>query len=203
VRRCLASLLLAALFSTVGVLVASPAAACSCAEANTAQHFANADAVFTGTLVSRTVTRPDWPMMGSGDPALHVFATDVVFKGEVHEKQGIVSAADSASCGLALSGTGPFVVFASRDPDLPDGQYRAGACGGTGQLDPAVLAELAELTPLTTTGDPGALPRQGSAGMQSTGLGPVAVAVIGVGALTVVALVWLVLHRLRRRRSVG
>jgi hypothetical protein len=31
----------------------------------------------------------------------------------------------------------------------------------------------------------------------------VAVAVIGVGALTVVALVWLLLHRLRRRRPVG
>jgi hypothetical protein len=199
VRRGLLTLLLAALFSAAGLLVASPATACSCVEADTAQHFADADVVFTGSLLSRTVSRPDWPMTSSGDPALHVFAVDAVFKGEVHEEQGVVSASDSASCGLSLSGEGPFVVFASRDADLPEGQYRAGSCSGTGSLDPAVAAELADLTTLTSAGEPGGQPAEGAAGVQAVGLGPVAVAVIGAVSLAVVAFGWWLLRRLRRR----
>jgi hypothetical protein len=202
VRRGLLALLLAALFSAAGLLLASPAAACSCAEADTAQHFADADAVFTGSLLSRDVDHPDWPTMSSGDPALHVFATDTVFKGEVHEQQGVVSAADSSSCGLSLAGEGPFVVFATRDPGLPAGQYRAGLCGGTGVLDPTVAAELEDLTTLTgSSGAPGGLPSEGSAGVQGAGLGQVAVAFISVGSLAVVAVAWILLHRLRRRRA--
>ena len=145
VRRSLVTGVLAALFSAAGLLVASPAAACSCAEADTATSFAAADAVFTGTLVSRDVDHPEWPVMSSTDPALHVFAVDGVFKGEVHELQGVVSSADGASCGLELSGDGPFVVFASRDAGLPEDQYRAGLCDGTTTLDPAIAAQLADL----------------------------------------------------------
>src|SRR3954467_2211060 len=98
------------LFAAAGLLVASPAQACSCAEATTAQHVADADVVFTGTLLSRTVDHPDWPVMSRGAPALHVFAVDAVYKGDVHAEQGVVSAADGASCGLELAGDGPFVV---------------------------------------------------------------------------------------------
>ena len=199
-RRGTVTLLLTALLAAAGLLVAAPAQACSCAEATTEEHFAQADAVFTGSLLSRDVDHPDRPVMSSGDPALHVFTAHVVFKGEVHEAQGVVSADDSAACGLALAGEGPFVVFAQRDPDLPDGQYRADSCGGTGPADPAVVGELAELTTLTTsTGAPGALPAEGSAGVDRMGLGPVAVALIGAGALGMVALVWLVVHHVRHR----
>ncbi len=127
VRRGLLALLLAALFSAAGVLLASPASACSCAgDADTAQYFADADAVFTGTLLSRTVSHPDWPTMSSADPALDVFATDTVFKGEVHEQQGVVSAAEGASCGLELSGDGPFVVFADPRPGAAAGPVPGG-----------------------------------------------------------------------------
>ena len=197
-RRSLLTLLLAAAISAAGLLVASPAAACSCAEADTATHFADADAVFTGTLVSRDVDHPDWPLMSSTDPALHVFAVDTVFKGEVHERQGVVSAADSASCGLALSGEGPFVVFASGDPDLPAGQYRSGLCNGTGDLDDAVVAELTELAGgATSAGAGGEPPAQGVAGLQGAGLGPVAVAAISIAALAVVAIAWWLLRRRR------
>src|SRR5215217_6381639 len=154
VRRSLVTLLLAVLLSAAGLLLASPAQACSCAEATTAQHFADADLVFTGTLVSREVDHPDWPVMSSGDPALHVFAVDDVYKGEAHEEQGVVSAADSASCGLDLAGDGPFVVFASSDPGLPDGQYRAGLCDGTGLAGTAVVAELEDLAPAPPSAAP-------------------------------------------------
>lgn len=99
-----------------------------------------------------------------------MFAAHVVFKGEVHEEQAVVSAGSSAGCGLSLSGDGPFVVFAGRGPDLPEGRYTASSCGGTGPADPAVLAELTGLTQLTTsTGGPGALPLEGRAGTAGSG----------------------------------
>ena len=201
-RRGLLTVLLAALFSAAGLLVASPAAACSCAAADTATYFADADAVFTGSLVSRDVDHPEWPVISSTDPALHVFAVDGVFKGEVHELQGVVSAADGASCGLELSGDGPFVVFASRDADLPEDQYRAGLCNGTTTLDPAIADELADLaggpTPAASSGSP---PARGTAGLQGAGFSPVATALIGAGALVVVAIGGLVLRRRLRRRA--
>ncbi|GAA3158170.1 hypothetical protein GCM10010531_06970 [Blastococcus jejuensis] len=194
------TLLLTALLAVAGLLVAAPAQACSCAEATTAQHFADADAVFTGSLLSRDVDHPDWPVIGSGDPALLVFTAHVVFKGEVREAQGVVTASSSASCGLELSGKGPFVVFATSDPDLPDGQYRAGLCGGTAELDPLVVGELADLTNLTTsTGAPGGLPLEGEAGTEQPG-GP-DLLLLGLGAAVVLAVglgsAWL----LRRRRG--
>ena len=196
--RALTTLVLAACISVAGLLTASPAAACSCAEASTAQHFAYADAVFTGSLVSRDVDHPDWPVMSSGDPALHVFAVDEVFKGEAHEMQGVVSAADSATCGLSLTGEGPFAVFASRDPELPDGQYRAGLCNGTTTLDPAIAAELDELAGATSpTGDSGSPPTRGTGGLQGAGFSPVATGLIGAGALAVVTVFWFVVHRRR------
>jgi hypothetical protein len=202
VRRSLLTVLLTALFSAAGLLVASPAAACSCPVANTATSFANADAVFTGTLVSRDVDHPEWPVISSNDPALHVFAVDGVFKGEVHELQGVVSAADGASCGLELSGDGPFVVFASRDPGLPEDQYRAGLCDGTTTVDPAISDELADLagvpTPAASSGSP---PAGGTAGLQGAGLSPVATALIGAGALVVVAIGGRVLRRRLRWRA--
>ena len=185
VRRALVTVLLGGLLLAAGLLVAAPASACSCAGGTTADYFERADAVFTGSLFSRDVDHPDWPSTSSGDPALYVFTAHVVFKGEVHEAQAVVSADSGASCGLELSGKGPFVVFASRDPELPEGRYRAGLCDGSGVLDPAVVAELAELTTLTTsTGAPGALPAEGSAGVDSAdgpGSGLVPVALVGAG----------------------
>jgi hypothetical protein len=200
--RLLATLAVTVLMSGAGLLVAGPAMACSCAEATTAQHFAEADAVFTGTLVSRDVDHPDWPTSSSSDPALHVFAVDEVFAGEVHEMQGVVSAADSASCGLDLTGAGPFVVFASRDADLPDGQYRAGLCGGTTTVDPSIAAELDDLAGATSpTGTAPSAPTRGTAGLQGAGPGPTATALIGGLALAVVAVGGFVLHRRRSWRA--
>jgi hypothetical protein len=187
VRRSIVIVLLVAGFAAAGLLVASPAAACSCAEADPAVHFADADAVFTGSLVSREVRRLDRWSQSSGDPALLVFEVDAVHKGDVHELQGIVSAADGTSCGLELSGDGPYVVFASRDPDLADGQYRAGLCGGTTPADEVTLAAVA------------APPTEGAAGLEVPGVRPAGDFLwLGAGVLLLVGLGW----RLRRRRRI-
>jgi hypothetical protein len=79
-----------------------------------------------------TVLLGGGPVQSSTDPALHVFTVDTVFKGSVQEQQRVVSAADDAGCGLEQSGTGPFLVFATRSPDLADDRYSADLCGGHG-----------------------------------------------------------------------
>jgi hypothetical protein len=193
--RSLTTLLLAALVSGGGLVVASPAAACSCAEATLAQHFADADAVFTGSLVSRDVRRLDPWTQSSGDPALLVFDVETVFKGDVHEHQGIVSAADSSACGLDVSGDTAYVVFASRGEGPAEGQYRAGLCNGTVPVGAAVTGELEELAgPATPTPGP---PLDGAGGLEAPGVRPLGYHLwLSAGALVLLGAAW----RLRRRR---
>jgi hypothetical protein len=196
VRRIGIVLLSGLMLSAAGLVVAAPAAACSCAGIpTTAGAFASADAVFTGRLVSREVQHPNAPMRSSEDPALHVFAVDEVFKGVVHEQQGVVSADSGASCGLELSGAGPFVVFAAGSAD----RYTAALCDGSGALTPEVTEELRALA--DTASDGPAPPRPGAAGTDVPGL-PTAVFATGGAAVLGLALVgWLLVHRRRRTAS--
>jgi hypothetical protein len=120
---------------------ATSANACSCAGMPTAQQFERADAVFIGRLLDRSVTHPDWPLMSSADPARHLFAVDAVLKGEAHQRQAVFSADSEASCGLSLTGEGPFAVFARWDGD----RYHADLCNGTGKLTAGMETELAAL----------------------------------------------------------
>jgi hypothetical protein len=202
VRRICVSLLLGCLLAVAGAVVASPASACSCVGGTTAEFFERADAVFTGSLVSREVERTG-AIGSSADPALHVFAVDTVYKGTVHEDQGVVSPESSAGCGLTLSGEGRVVVFATRSadggagafPSPAGGHYAAFLCGGTGPADAAVEAELAALR-----GPSGEPPAPGTAGDQpaesgSTLLVPELVAAGGLAVVLVGGLAW------RRRRS--
>ena len=153
-RRLATSLLIGALLAGWGLLVATPAAACSCAVPPdvTAYYVDTADIVFAGRLVP-TVEHPGGEISSSLDPA-HVFAVDSVFKGAVRgERQDVVSADLGASCGLELAGEGPFVVFAIEE----DGGHTAGLCGGTTLATPELEAELAALAgpPLSPGGGPG------------------------------------------------
>jgi hypothetical protein len=141
VHRIAVALLLGALLSAFGLALATPAAACSCATVPTAEHFSRADIVFTGRLVSRTVEHPGGEISSSLDPALHVFTVDGVFKGTVGERQDVVSADFGASCGLELTGEGPFVVYATES----DGGYTAGLCDGSGIATPELEAQLTAL----------------------------------------------------------
>jgi hypothetical protein len=145
---------LALFLAVLGVVVlpAAPAAACDCVGDATAGSFARADLVFTGTLVSREVSHPHSPVLSSTDPTLHVFAVDSVFKGSAAQRQGVVSADSGASCGLELSGDGPFVVFANRE----GAQYTASLCGGSAPLTAALEADLRALGPAAAPSVPSA-----------------------------------------------
>jgi hypothetical protein len=205
VRRTAVTLLLSSLLMAAGLLVASPASACSCVGGTTEQFLDRADAVFTARLVSRE--EPRGTIISSADPALHVFAVDTVFKGTAHEEQGVLSPVSGATCGLELVGEGPFVVFATRSTDLGGesfatlaaDQYAAFLCGGTAPLTPALEAELTALSPPSAPTEETPLPGAGgtvSSGSPSgSGLpGPV---IAGAGALAVL-LVTALLHRRRR-----
>jgi hypothetical protein len=200
VRRAAGILLLTCLYAVVALLVAPPASACSCAGGTTQGFFDGADAVFTGSLVSREEPAV---VTSSADPALHVFAVDTVYKGTVHESQGVLSPVSGATCGLELSGDGPFVVFATRSADLgggqfaplADDQYAAFLCGGTGPLTPALTAELVAMA--EGPGDPPAEPSPEAGGVEPAASRPVIPVVAGIGALLVVGATVLLVRRRR------
>jgi len=73
-----------------------------------------------------------------------------VFKGSAAQRQGVVSADSGASCGLELSGDGPFVVFANRE----GAQYTASLCGGSAPLTAALEADLRALGPAAAPSRP-------------------------------------------------
>lgn len=141
-RLLLATALAAALLPFLGV---GSAFACSCsgpAEPPKNQDKVSArdaDYVFSGTLTG--TVQPDRPgdMSSTGDPVVHDFAVDRVYKGSVVEHQRILSAMDGSSCGLELRGPGPYLIYA-RNSERPAEDWlapedrnlpRAGLCSGT------------------------------------------------------------------------
>jgi hypothetical protein len=205
VRRTAVTLLLSGLLMAAGLLVATPASACSCVGQTTQEFFDRADAVFTARLVSREEPAP---MTSSADPALHVFAVDTVFKGTAHEEQAVLSPVSGATCGLELVGEGPFVVFASRSTDLggepfaalADDQYVAFLCGGTAPLTPALEAELTALSPAPAPSEEP--PAPGAAGPADAGSALPGPAIAAVVALGLVVGSGALVHR-RRRSPAG
>jgi hypothetical protein len=111
--------------------------ACSCGSLTDQEAFENADAVFTGTLVE--VITPDGDTYSSTDPERFLFEVDEVFKGTVFARQSVVTARDGASCGLEISGSGPFIVFARNESDgitdgAAGGELYSDLCSGTRAL---------------------------------------------------------------------
>ncbi|MDP9427667.1 MAG: hypothetical protein M3Q47_01755 [Actinomycetota bacterium] len=169
-RRATTGPLATLLLVLAGWVAAPPASACSCTGGTTAEFAARVDAVFAGRLVSREVV---------GGTALHVFAVDTVYAGEVSARQGVLSPVSSASCGLELAGEGPFLVFATRQ----DGRLAAGLCGGTTGWTPEAAAELQVLTGVRPP-DPGTAGNDVPAGPSAAALEAgaavlLAVAVVG------------------------
>lgn len=136
-RRVLAVALLA---GTVVVGTSSPASACTCGHEPDAAAYARADAVFTGVLVE-VRTPADRGGYSSGDPERFVFDVDLVYKGAVHARQSVVTARAPATCGLDISGSGPFVVYArtmmsasiegTDTMNALDGELLSNLCSGT------------------------------------------------------------------------
>lgn len=181
-RRATSGLLATLLLVLAGWVLAPSASACSCAGGTPTELALRADAVFSGRLVSREVL--------GGDTALHVFAVDTVYAGEVAARQGVVSAASGASCGLELTGEGPFLVFATRE----DGRLAAGLCGGTTAWTAEAAAEVQMLTGATA-------PEPGTAGTEFP-TGPSRTA-LEAGAAVVLAAAVVGGLLLRRRQAFG
>jgi hypothetical protein len=140
-RPGLVALLLVSVVPALAVLLVDPppAHACSCAGFDDQQAYDHADVVFTGTIES--VVDPD-----SGDsraPRAYTFAVDEVQKGDAAPRQVVRSEQWGASCGLELTGTGPFVVFAETTVydgspiELGRNELYAGSCGGTRPISDA------------------------------------------------------------------
>ena len=179
-RRWTTGPLAGLLLVLAGWVLAPPASACSCTGGTTADHALRAAAVFSGRLVDREVV---------DGTALHVFAVDTVYAGEVSARQGVLSPASGASCGLELAGEGPFLVFAGREDD----RLTADLCGGTTTWTPEAAAEVQMLTGASA-------PEPGTAG---TGFpdGP-SRAALEAGAAVLLAVVF-VGGLLLRRRAAG
>jgi LPXTG-motif cell wall-anchored protein len=127
--------------------------------------------------------------------------------GEGHRARaaGLLSPDSGASCGLELSGDGPFVVFATRSTqlggapfaDLGHDQYAASLCGGTAPLAPAIQADLQALAP-----DPAPeIPVPGAAGTDARGTGDTNSFVPALAATGTLALLAAGGLLVRRRRA--
>ncbi len=138
-RRLVVAGLFVSLLTTAAVLSRpSPACACSCGLVSPAEAFRQADAVFVGRLVDRQVDH-GWPLSGTDDKAVLTFEVGEVYKGRVRARQEIVTAVSGASCGLELTGPGPFAVYARSEAYRPAGppakdQYAASLCAGSAHL---------------------------------------------------------------------
>ncbi len=184
-RRGVAGLrlaLAAALLATVCWGAAPERAyACSCAISTDAEFIDHASVIFTGQL-----TRDVF----AGQTRTLTFAVSRVFKGEAAATQTVVTNSSGASCGLEISGPGPFVIFA-QDEGQVSGALTANLCGGS--RAGGAPASLGEGRP--PIAGPSAPPIQPPSGFGSpvlvTGLGVAAAAGAVVAALAV----------RRRRRS--
>ena len=114
----------------------APAYACSCLAGTDAEHLGHADVVFKGTVL-KLVAPPDHGVQSSFDPVTYVFDVSRAYKGRVADPQRVRTARSGASCGLGLSGKGPYLVFASAPPrakgtKAPKNRVlEADLCGGT------------------------------------------------------------------------
>ena len=112
-------------------------AACSCTWFTDEEAFENADAVFTGT--PSEIISPTGDAFSSADPERFVFDVDKAVKGNRFSGQSVVTARDGASCGLEISGPGPFVVFAYTESNdvitgAADGELYSSLRSGTRAL---------------------------------------------------------------------
>jgi hypothetical protein len=110
----------------------APAYACSCAAASEKQHLADADVVFKGTLIKRVAPPARDGIRSSMDPVTYIFDVTRSYKGSTSDPQRVRSAMSGASCGIELSGKGPYLVFASEPAGSKKNRpLQASLCGGT------------------------------------------------------------------------
>lgn len=181
--------------ATVLFGASEPASACSCGGFTEEQALTGHDAAFTGTLVE--VITPPGDTFSSSDPERFVFEVDEVVKGIVFTRQSVVTARSGVSCGLEISGPGPYLVFASEASGLVsgavDGELYSNLCSGTRALAGGVLP-----ASFGATSDP--LPGASPIGDGGSGTGMSAVQVGAIVAgITLLGAVYV--FGIRRRRK--
>lgn len=132
------------LSSLAGILAlvssASVAAACSCAEATTAEHVAWADVVARGVI--ERIAVPDEDGRNAGNPAVYTIRPTHVWKGDVVDTLTIETSPSGASCGLEFLSAGQdIVLFATKDGD----SLTANLCGGTAPAEEVLVAEVTDV----------------------------------------------------------
>jgi hypothetical protein len=171
------------------------AAACSCGVLTDEEALDDADAVFIGTLAE--IITPGGVSYSSADPERFVFEVDEVFMGEVFARQSVATARDGASCGLEISGPGPFLVFAVTNDDFTggavEGELYSNLCSGTRELgSSAVPAGWGDASP----------PIAGASPVGSSGSGFPTLWILAIGGLAAAAVaVVLIARRLRPARE--
>ena len=131
-----------ALTAVAIVFLPGRAFACSCiAPPEYEAAVADADAVFSGTLVGTHDAEDGANIQSSIDPIQYEFEVDAVAKGEVEPHQVIFSARDSASCGYGFTTNKRYLVFAYkiRNANMsgaPVGSLETNLCTRTEQLGP-------------------------------------------------------------------
>ncbi len=201
-RSLLRSLLLVLVLASSQVIGTPAAGACSCATTGDEGSFAAADAVFVGSLISRTVE--GGLVRSSADPAVHRFEVRAVYKGEVRAEEEVVTAAEGASCGFEVPTDIAVLVFAdeatSSGPEPGAGQLAGDLCNGTRPLDQRPVPD-AFGTPVAPSQ---ALVATAARADDEDGGPPVALAAVG-GAALVATAAFVVRRRARpsggRRRS--
>jgi hypothetical protein len=128
--------LLLALAMAVGLatLPLQQAYACSCVERTIDEAAANADGVFSGTVVDQQPVGLDpvgalaatAPMPGVMGEVVYTFAVDGVAKGEVAEEAQVRSGSDGASCGMTFAVSERWLVFTTWDGAM----HSTGLCSG-------------------------------------------------------------------------
>lgn len=211
VARLLAALALAAGSLVVAGATGTPAYACRCVPADTAQSVARAEAVFTGTVGDRA-------QAGELETVVYTVTVERVYKGEVAAEVTVATAGHEAACGLPRLPEGaPLVFFASAGTAVDRGQgrvesdYATNLCSGTGPADDRRVAQVEQVAgaprePTAAAPGEGATDHTPDASAGSSdpidpvdptddGVSPWLVGGIGVGALVLAALAGVVLRR--------
>lgn len=169
------------------VLAPGTASACSCGISPLADRVSAADVVFVGTPTKGV--KPEGDAVSSADPVRWTFDVESVHKGDVTQTVDVISALDSASCGIPFEIDRPYLVFGV----LNDETITAGLCGGTERLDQILAQDLASLGSSTSsavqgssgknTSDPAATSSGSSSGLVLVGVALAAAAVLGLGVV--------------------
>lgn len=123
-----------ALVLSLALLIeAKPVWSCSCAPADPAAHYREADAVFIGSMESAAPLRSG-PMRSSADPIAYTIAVESVQKGRVSETVVVQSAASGASCGFTFAKGPRYQIYAT----FEDGVYHTHLCSATAPVGASV-----------------------------------------------------------------